>query len=113
MENIKDLLQIRVDKSPPSARSFREDLINKFIEEILAGNRGTQWEPKTEAALKRFKRGIAIKINTNPFLRESWQLEGFFKYCKEAKNFGARFNGSLNTNEKKQLKEEVIKQIEQ
>lgn len=113
MNPISELLQFKVDKSPPSARSFREDLINKFIEEILKGNKDTKWEPKTEASLKRFKRGIAIKINTNPFLRESWQLEGFFKYCMESKNFGARFNGSLSTKEKKQLKEEVIKYIEQ
>lgn len=104
MESIGSFLYKKVDGPPKeekaSARSFRESLVNEFIENILIGNKGTKWEPKTDYDLKKFKRSIAIKINTNPFLRESWQLEGFLKACKAAKSFGACFYGSLSTKKK-------------
>lgn len=100
MNPIADILKnIKVEESPPkSARSFREELINQFIAKILEGNKGTKYEPSTDAQIARFKRGIAIKINTNPALRQTWQLEGFLKMCLGAKSFGACFYGSLKIN---------------
>lgn len=72
-----------------AARHFRESLINQFIEEINKSRIGTTFSPVN-------KRGIAVKINGNPFLKESWQLESFLKKCKESKSgFSRCFFGSL------------------
>lgn len=75
-----------------TAKSFRESLINEFIDNIKTERIGTKWEVLDD---KKFKKGVAIKINMNPTLKESWQLESFLKRCKESKSFGACFYGLL------------------
>lgn len=74
---------------------FREELISKFIIRLLLENKDTKWEPKTPLQLNNFKRRTAILINRNPFLRESWQLESFWKQCERSKNFGKTFNWAV------------------
>lgn len=78
-----------VEQSPPTVpfvdtqtrehirepHSFRESLINQFCDHIDDERIGTGYPPAKRNV-------IAIKINQNPFLRESWQLEGFLKRCK-------------------------------
>ncbi len=89
-------LNYKAEESPPqSARSYRESLMNKFIDKILIDRTGTKYYPDTERKMRHFKQGVAVLINENPFLRESWQLEGFYKQCERAKVFSACFYGSL------------------
>ncbi len=71
-------------KQEDTARSFRESLINQFIENINRERVGTTYPPVN-------KKTIAIRINRNPFLKESWQLEGLLKKCKGSDNFSKIF----------------------
>lgn len=87
VESLKDILQIKKE-GLKKERSFRESLINEFIERINKERIGTKYKPVTA-------KGIALKINMNPFLKQSWQLESFLKQCKRAKSFGSCFYGSL------------------
>ena len=95
MNSISNYLSLNIKKIDTEARNFRESLINEFCDRILQDRKGTEFEPKTPLELKKFKRGVALKINTNPFLRETWQLENFLKDCRAASTFSKRFYWKL------------------
>jgi hypothetical protein len=94
MKNIGDIIKLPEFKEKV-ARSFRESIIDEFIERILLDRKGTKYYPKNDTEMKKFRRSVAILINSNPFLKESWQYEAFLKKCKEAKVFSQCFYGLL------------------
>jgi len=95
MESIKGQIDKWVERATPqtTARNFREELINEFVSRLNIEREGTSYG-------KVLPHVIAIKLNSNPFLKQNWQLEAFLKQCKAARNFSKCFWGSLSTKNK-------------
>lgn len=76
--HISELLNKKVERSPPKDRSFRASLLREAFDLIDTERIGSGYSPLN-------RKVWAIKVNSNPFLKESWQLEGFVKRCRENK----------------------------
>ena len=86
---LKDLLKDRKVESSPPDRSFRASLLREAFDRIDTERINSGYPPLN-------RKVWAIKVNSNPFLKESWQLESFVKRCRENKGgFGRLFFWAL------------------
>ena len=73
------------------SRSQREEINNRFFDEIDRERKGTKWPPIN-------RRAYAIKLNTA--FKSLWELERFYAECKDAPcGFGKRFFGGFKKQE--------------
>ena len=85
MENISNY--IRPEVKTTSARSQREEILNKFFDRIDKEREGTGWPPVN-------RRLYAIRLNTA--FKNVWALEEFYAECNDAPcGFGRRFFGGF------------------
>ena len=80
-KNLFSMSGYSVNKSPYKNR--RAEIIAEFVKGINISRIGTKYKPTTE-------RLLAIKINRNPFLKES-ELEFILKECNRVGNYKKLF----------------------
>lgn len=92
MENISSILKenpsflgiSRKSGSVPEYRNRRDEIISNLTDEINTLRIGTKYKPVT-------KRQIAIRANSNPFLKSDDELELVYKNCSKKGNFSHFF----------------------
>lgn len=78
----KPIFQFSIE--PTTYKSFRDQIISQMTEEINTLRIGTKYKPVT-------KRMIAIRANSNPFLKSDGELELVYKTCSKKGNFSHFF----------------------
>lgn len=69
---------------PTVYKNRRDEIVSKITDEINLLRVGTKYKPVT-------KRMIAIRANSNPFLKNDTELELVYKNCSAKKNFSHFF----------------------
>jgi hypothetical protein len=86
MESIQNFLRVpKPDQKKWDFKNRRQELVQKFVDQINIGRTKTNYPPVTA---KRLSSQYLWTMDT-------WELEVFFKECDQSTNFGKRFFGSF------------------